>query len=114
VKEGIGDAERDEALDALERVGYLDDGRLAATRAQSLADRRRGDEAIRFDLEQRGIDAAAIEDAVALLEPEPVRAEAIAARLGRTPKTAAQLRRNGFSADSVESAVGEAVAGGGA
>jgi len=83
-------------------------------RAQSLAGRGRGDEAIRFDLAQRGIDAEAVDAAIASLEPEPVRARALAERLGRTPKTAVQFRRNGFSEGSVEAALGEAVAGGGA
>ena len=92
----------------------MDDARLAAARAETLAGRGNGDQAIRFDLEQRGIEAAAVEQALANLEPEAARAAALVRRLGRTAKTAAQLRRKGFSEDSLESAIGAAIAAGGA
>jgi SOS response regulatory protein OraA/RecX len=69
-----------------------------------------GDEAIRHDLEGSGVGAEALAAALAELEPERQRAQALAERLGRTAKTASQLARKGFSEDSIESAVGSDVA----
>lgn len=109
---GVGDEARAEALETLERVGYLDDGRYAANRAAALAARGRGDAAIRHDLEAAGVAADAVEEAIAALAPEAERARTIAGRSGRTPMTAAQLARKGFSADAIEAAVGLDVAGG--
>ena len=76
---------REEALDALERSGYIDDVRTASSRAASLAERGFGDEAIRFRLEQEGFSGAAVEQAVAALEPEPERARGLLAA-GRTER----------------------------
>jgi regulatory protein len=111
-KAGVGEAERAEALDRLEQVGYVDDTRFAASRAAALAARGQGDAAIRFDLRGRGVDRDAIESAVAGLASEAERAVDLAERLGRTAKTAAQLRRKGFGADALEAAFGEGFAGG--
>jgi SOS response regulatory protein OraA/RecX len=108
---GIGAAERRKAAETLERLGYLDDARLAGGRAAALAARGYGDEAIRFDLEGRGIDAELATAAIAALEPEVDRATVIAARLGPGPKTARSLAAKGFSAESVESALGIAADG---
>jgi len=91
-------------------VGYVDDRRVAASRAAALAERGYGDEAIRFDLEQRGIAGELVEEAVAGLEPEAARALELAGRLGRTANTAGRLLRKGFSRESVESAVGAGIA----
>ncbi|HZQ88751.1 MAG TPA: RecX family transcriptional regulator [Gaiellaceae bacterium] len=76
---------RQEALDALERSGYLDDARAAACRAASLATRGFGDEAIRFRLEHEGFSGDSLEQAVAALEPEPERARGLLAS-GRTER----------------------------
>ncbi len=113
-KAGVSEAERAEALDRLEEIGYVDDSRFAVARAEVLASRGQGDAAIRFDLRGRGVEAEAIETALAALAPETERAVRLADRLGRTPKTAAQLRRKGFSADAIETAFGEGIAGAGA
>jgi regulatory protein len=110
---GVAEPQREQALETLERIGYVDDARVAATRAEALASRGQGDDAIRFDLEGRGLPAAAVEQALAGLELEALRAAATVDRLGRTPKTAAQLRRKGFSEDAVESALGSEIAAGG-
>lgn len=83
------------ALDALERSGYLDDGRAAATRAAALAARGFGDEAIRFRLEHEGFAGEALEAAIAALEAEPERALALRAR-GRTERW---LAARGFDLD---------------
>ena len=72
-------AGRQEAIDALERSGYVDDGRAAAGRAASLAMRGWGDEAIRFRLEQEGFAGETLEAALAALEPEQERARAFLA-----------------------------------
>src|SRR5437868_13629134 len=76
---------RADALDTLERSGYLDDMRSASTRAAGLAARGWGDEGIRFRLEQEGFDGEALEAAIAALEPEAGRARDFRAR-GRTAR----------------------------
>ena len=48
--------ERAAAVETLERLGYVDERRFAASRAAALAARGYGDEAIRFDLEREGVD----------------------------------------------------------
>ena len=103
---GVGEEEREEALETLERVGYVDDARFAQARAAALAARGLGDLAIRHDLEQAGVGAERVAAAVAGLEPESERARAVASRLGRTAKTAAQLARKGYSEDAIEAAIG--------
>jgi len=103
---GLDEAAQEEALDTLERVGYVDDSRYAATRAAALAERGQGDAAIRFDLEASGVGAEAVAEALGSLVPEADRAREIAARLGRTAKTAGQLARKGFGEDAIEGAVG--------
>src|SRR5690349_18243133 len=108
---GIDVEEREAALETLERIGYVDDTRVAVSRAEALAARGQGDEAIRFDLERRGLAAAQVEAALAALDPEAERARELAERLGATPKTLAQLRRKGFGADALESAFGGVIAG---
>jgi SOS response regulatory protein OraA/RecX len=110
---GIGEAEREAALGRLEEDGYLDDERLAIGRAETLAARGQGDEAIRFDLTKRGIGPEVVEAAVAALEPEAVRAAAIADRVGRTARTVAQLRRKGFSEEALQAAAPAGIAGDG-
>jgi regulatory protein len=112
-KAGISEQDRPEALDRLESLGYVDDGRLAMSRAAALADRGQGDTAIRFDLRGRGIADDAIETALAEVVPEVERAVKLAEQLGRTPKTAARLRRKGFGADALEAAFGEGIAAAG-
>src|SRR4051812_6714026 len=58
---GVEEDARADALDTLERVGYVDDSRFAAARAASLAGRGYGDEAIRFDLKGHQVGDEAIE-----------------------------------------------------
>jgi regulatory protein len=99
---GVDDAARAETLDALERIGYLDDARVAHARAEALAARGYGDEWIRHDLGGRGIAADAAADAVAALTPEPERALALVANGNVSPKTAARLARKGFTAETIE------------
>lgn len=104
-KAGVDAGRRAEALDTLERVGYVDDERLARARAGALASRGYGDEWIRHDLARHGVDGEAADAAITALEPERERAAAAIARLGPGPKTAAHLGRKGFGDDAVELAV---------
>jgi regulatory protein len=103
---GIDDDRRTDALDTLERVGYVDDGRFAGARSEALANRGYGDEWIRHDLGEHGVAAEAIAEAIGGLVPETERAAALVERLGRTPKTGAHLARKGFGEDALEAALG--------
>lgn len=102
---GIGESEREHALETLERIGYVDDERFARTRAERLAERGSGDALIRHDLECRGVAAETVEAALAGLEPERARAARIAARRGPGAKTARYLAAKGFGEDALESVV---------
>lgn len=102
---GVDEDRRADALATLERVGYVDDGRFAATRAGTLADRGYGDAWIRHDLGRHGVDSEAAELALAALAPERDRAALLITRLGPGPKTAAHLARKGFGEDALEAAV---------
>lgn len=99
-----GERRRD-ALETLERIGYVDDVRFATVRAAALAARSLGDAAVRHDLEAGGISPEVVEAALAALEPEAERAAAVVARRGRSAKTAAHLARKGFGEDAIEAAV---------
>jgi regulatory protein len=108
---GVEAGDREAALETLERIGYVDDVRVAFSRAEALAARGQGNEAIRFDLDRRGVSAETVEAALATLAAEAERARDLASRLGRTAKTAAQLRRKGFGHEALEAAFGEEIAG---
>ncbi|MCW2965958.1 MAG: recombinase RecX [Actinomycetia bacterium] len=103
---GIDEEARNDALEALERVGYVDDDRFAGSRAEALANRGYGDEWIRHDLGEHGVNGEAVAEAIAALVPEAERARALVERLGRTAKTGAQLARKGFSEDALQAALG--------
>ncbi|MGZ4339354.1 MAG: regulatory protein RecX [Gaiellaceae bacterium] len=109
----VSEDERADALEALERVGYVDDARFAATRAASLAERGYGDAAVRQLLAADGVPNEAVEAAVSGLEPERDRAVRLVARLGASAQTAARLQRKGFAEDTLESALGDGFAEGG-
>ena len=104
-RRGVGEAEREQALETLERIGYVDDVRFARTRAEQLAARGSGDALIRHDLEGRGIAPEHVEEALEALEPERERAARIAGRRGRSLKTARYLASRGFDADALEGIV---------
>ena len=99
---GVGEAEREQALETLERIGYVDDERFARSRAERLAERGSGDALIRHDLERRGVAAEIVEAVLAGIEPEGVRAARIAARRGPGGKTARYLAARGFGEDALE------------
>jgi regulatory protein len=109
-RRGVAPAERRATVERLERVGVVDDGRFARSRAAAVAGRGRGDAAIRYDLEQHGIEPALIEDALAQLVPEPERAALLVERLGGGLRAARGLARRGFAEESVEAALGAVIA----
>ncbi len=106
---GVEAAEAAEAVERLRCAGYLDDGRLAALRAEELVSRGHGDNAIRADLERSSVDPANIEAAIAGLQPERDRANALADRDGRTARTARRLLAKGFAPDTVAETMGAEV-----
>ena len=103
----IAPAVREESLEVLTRAGFVDDARVAASRARALAERGYGDEAIRLDLERKGIAPELVEDALTQLAGELQRANLVVARRGASSRTARYLAGRGFSADTVESAVAQ-------
>ena len=107
-RRGISPEARRDALDTLERSRLLDDERFAHARAAALAQRGRGDAAIRWDLEQHGVAPEAVEQALAALEPERERAERLVRRRGRGRATARLLGGRGFGEEAVEWAAADA------
>jgi SOS response regulatory protein OraA/RecX len=107
---GVPAPVREETLGVLDRAGVVDDNRYATTRARSLADRGYGDEAIRHDLDSRGVAVALVSRAIAGLPAETERAAEIVARRGPGARTARYLASKGFGDDAVEAAVGTPVA----
>jgi SOS response regulatory protein OraA/RecX len=75
---------------------------VAVQRAEALAGRGFGDAAIRYDLEQEGLAAELVEEALAGLEPEPERARALVERRGAELRTVRWLAARGFDAATVE------------
>lgn len=104
---GVAEHDRHDALEALSRAGYVDDERFAHGRAAALAARGSGDALIRDDLERRGLAAELVEAALAGLEPERLRAEAVVSRRGIGPKTGRYLAARGFAGDVVAAAVAQ-------
>ena len=76
-----------QALETLERIGYVDDERFARMRAEQLAERGSGDALIRDDLERRGLAADVVELAIGALEPSG------SGRSGSRKTVAARSRR---------------------
>jgi regulatory protein len=102
---GIATGLAETVVDELVERGLLDEGRFASERARVLAERGKGDAAIRFELERAGLDAAEIEDAIAGLELERDRAARLVGRRGATPATARLLATRGFDEDVVATLV---------
>lgn len=99
---GISEEAREDAVEKLVRVGYLDDERFARDRAALLAGRGYGDERIRADLEAQGVALESIAEALAALEPERERALRVAGGTGSDSRTLRMLERRGFSEEAVE------------
>ena len=99
---GTSTATVEDALETLERAGLVDDARVGTARAEELAGRGFGDAAIRFALEGEGLTAEVVDDALAILDPEPERARSLLDARGRTPKTVRWLAAKGFDAATLE------------
>ena len=106
----VAPAVRADALEVLARAGLVDDERFAERRAEALAERGFGDEAILHDLERQGVAAELRGHAVAALGDEAVRARGIVARRGAGPKTARYLAAKGFGEDAIEASLDGSVA----
>jgi SOS response regulatory protein OraA/RecX len=97
-----------ESLAALERAGAVDDARVARVRAQALAARGYGDEAIRHRLLSEGLDEGLVGETLAELPGEAERAAPLIARRGAGPRTARYLAGRGFGEEALEAALGAA------
>lgn len=107
LRAGVGGPEAEEVLEELQRVGLLDDGRFARERARVLAERGKGDAAIRFELERAGVEAEETDLALGELDPERDRAARLVERRGATPATARLLASRGFDEAVVEALVAQ-------
>lgn len=102
---GYGEADRDDAIEALVRTGIVDDARFAESRARALASRGVGDALIRHALARAGVEREVVDAALVTVAPEAERARAIVERRGPGPKTARYLAGKGFSEDAVAGVV---------
>ena len=103
---GVAPAARREALDTLERLGLVDDVRLAGARAESLVRRGWGDAAIVAKIIAEGIPDESALLAVEELPCERDRAIALAEGQSDRRRAASLLTRRGFGDDAIEAAVG--------
>jgi regulatory protein len=99
---GISAGAQGDALESLERGGYVDDGRFARQRAAQLAEKGYGDDWIRADLAAQGVGAEAAGRALDELEPERTRAEREWSRLGGGSRALRSIARRGFAEDTLE------------
>jgi regulatory protein len=115
---GLDESEIDEWIERYERLGYLDDARLAEQLVHVNGSRRgRGSGAIMQELSRRGVDAGAARAAVGELDPdiERANAQAVAERRARQltgldrqtaeRRLSAFLQRRGYPGDVVREAV---------
>jgi regulatory protein len=103
---GVDEPLAEEVMDDFESWRFVDDRRLAAAVAGSLARRGYGDLAIAARLDERGLSAEDRDEALAELEPEADRAATLA-RTGRRDARALGgfLHRRGFTEEAIESAL---------
>ena len=103
-RRGAAPDEARRAVERLREAGYVDDARYASARAEVLAGRGFGDDAVRFELERDGLADGEIVAALNELVPERERAIAVVAA-ARTPLGGIRrLAAKGFSADAIEAA----------
>lgn len=98
---GAAAAARADALATLEGAGLVDDARVAAGRARSLAERGYGDAAIRHVLEGEGLDGEAVAGALEGLRPEAERARDLVRR-GDGARALRRLAARGFDPATLE------------
>jgi len=99
-------AEREQALETLERSGLVDDARLARARAEALAERGWGDAAIAARLESEGVGPELAREAITDLADEAERVCVFVERGADRRKTTSFLVRRGFDEDAIEAALG--------
>jgi SOS response regulatory protein OraA/RecX len=104
--QGASAAARSAALETLERAGLVDDARLASGRAEALAAGGYGDAAIRAKLEAEGLEAGLVDESIAALEPEGVRARALLERRGGGVKALRFLAGRGFDVEDLAELAG--------
>ena len=105
-RRGTSAEAREDAMEALERVGLVDDARVASGRAEALAERGYGDAAIRFALEAEGLPEPAVVEALSRLQPEVDRARGLLAARGETLKTVRWLAGKGFDPATLDDVAG--------
>lgn len=108
---GFSDAECARALATLRRTGLVDDERFARSRAASLAGRGAGNALVRARLIEAGVTKDDVDEAIATLESEAMRARRIVATRGASAKTARYLYGKGFSEDVVSGVVADGADG---
>lgn len=99
---GVCEDAQNDALETLERAGYVDDARFACARAEQLAARGYGDEWIRADLDAQGVAADVAAEAIAGLDSERERAPREWAKLHGGLAAARTLARRGFAEETLE------------
>ena len=99
---GVSEEAQNDALETLERAGYVDDARFARARAEQLVTRGYGDDWIRADLDAQGVVAEVAADAIAGLEPEGERARGEWAKLRGGLPAARTMARRGFAEETLE------------
>lgn len=104
----VAPAALEESLGVLARAGLVDDARFAGARAETLAGRGYGDDAVRYDLERQGVPAEVVQAAIAGLPSELERARRVVERRGTGARTARYLAARGFGEDAVEAALASA------
>lgn len=90
-----------DTLEALGRVGLVDDARVAVTRGRALAERGYGNAAIEARLDAAGVAEDAVREAVAALEPEDERARELLRQERDALRGARLLVRRGFDPELV-------------
>jgi regulatory protein len=104
-RSGIDSEDAELASSQLTQAGYQSDERAAEERARVLAARLHGDLAIRIDLRRRGISEVDVSSALAGIDPELVRADALARRSRSADQLARALHRKGYTEDTIEAAL---------
>jgi SOS response regulatory protein OraA/RecX len=104
---GVSEALAEDTVARLVGDGLVDDARAASVRAQGLAKRGYGNRAIDARLERDGFDRDCRAAALAELEPEETRAQAIVGTAcgAELRRRVSGLQRRGFGPDAIESAL---------
>ena len=102
---GSAAAEREAAVESLERTGLVDDGRFARARAERSPGGERGTRSSDTTSCAPGLEHELVETAIDGLEPEEARARAVVERAGTGPKNGAVPERERLPGRGRRSAV---------